>query len=394
MTTPRKRKVCVVTGNRADYGLLYWLIKEIDADPVMDLQLIVTGAHLSRKFGDTVRVIEEDRFTIDARIDIDPDDDSAVGVARSLGMAVTGTAEAFAKLAPDIVVLQGDRYEMLGVASAALIAAIPIAHIHGGELTEGAIDDAMRHAVTKMASLHFVAAESYRQRVIQMGEDPARVFTVGAPGLDNLERLDLLDRDAVEKTLNLPAGRNYFLVTLHPATFSDSVREAEALLDALDRFPNYGLIITGVNADPGRDRIAKLLSDYVAANAGRATLYQSLGRLRYLSAMRHAAAVIGNSSSGIIEAPALGVATVNVGDRQKGRLRAASILDCKGTADAIAAAIDRALTPKFRAGLKTMTLPYGAGGASKRIKDCLKSADLAAIIRKSFHDIAPRRIAS
>lgn len=389
-----KRKICVVTGNRADYGLLYWLMREIAADAALKLQLVVTGAHLSQKFGSTVRVIEDDGFAIDARVDIEPDDDSAQGVARSLGLAVIGIGEALARLRPDVVVLQGDRYEMLGAAAAALIARVPIAQIHGGEITEGAIDDSLRHAVTKLASLHFVAAEPYRLRVIQMGEDPARVFTVGAPGLDNIEKLDLLDRAGVEKALKLPAGQRYFLVTYHPATLGHAEREAEAMLNALDRFTDHHVVATGVNADPGRDRIARLLADYVARNGGRATMHASLGQLRYLSALKHADAVVGNSSSGIVEAPALKVPTVNVGDRQKGRLRARSIIDCDGATDAIVAAIGRALQPKFRAGLAGMTPPYGAGGASDRIVRRLKAADLAVLARKPFFDLGRERAAS
>lgn len=396
MTKRSPRKICVVSGNRADYGLLYWLMKEIAADPALKLQLVVTGAHLSPKFGTTVRVIEDDGFAIDARVDIAPDDDSAQGVARSLGAAVAGIGAALHRLDPALVVLQGDRYEMLAAAAAALVSGVPIAHIHGGEITEGAIDDAIRHAVTKMAALHFVAAEPYRARVIQMGEDPARVFTVGAPGLDHLEKLPLLDRAGVERALKLPRGTPYFLVAYHPATLGagNSTREAETMLAALDRFTDHFVIVTGVNADPGRDRIAGLLRDHVAANAGRAAMHESLGQLRYLSALRHADAVIGNSSSGIIEAPALGVPTVNVGDRQKGRLRARSVIDCAGTADAVAQAIGRALDPVFRKGLKAMALPYGAGGASARIAHHLKTADLGRLSRKAFFDIAPARAAS
>jgi len=390
-----RRKVCVVTGNRADYGLLYWPMKEIAADPALQLQLVVTGAHLSEKFGKTVRVIKADGFAIDARVDIEPEDDSAAGVARSLGRAVAGMGEGFARLRPDIVLLQGDRYEVLGAAVAALIAGVPIAHTHGGEITEGVIDDEMRHAITKMASLHFVAAEPYRLRVIQMGEDPARVFTVGALGLDNVEKLDLLDRAGVDKALAIPAGRRYFVVTYHPTRGDESGREAGAMLEALGHFPDHYVIVTGVNPDRRRDRIAGLLADFVTTNSGRAALHDSLGTLLYLSALKHAAAAIGNSSSGLVEAPALGVPTVNIGDRQGGkRLRAKSVIDCVGTTDSVAAAIARALDRKFRAGFKGMTPPYGSGGASHRIVRLLKAADLAALTRKPFFDLGRERAAS
>ena len=389
MAERAKRKICFVTGSRAEYGLLFWLMKEIESDPDLDLQFVVTGAHLSAKFGETVTVIEEDGFAIHERIDIEPDDNTPAGVTRSMGLCLMGMAEALDRLRPDIVVVLGDRYEILAAAEAAMLARIPIAHIHGGEVTEGALDDAMRHAITKMASLHFVATEPYANRVIQLGEAPKRVFNVGAPGLDNLDKLTLLDRAGLEEALDVPPDRPFFLVTYHPATLGDEdqSREAEAMLAAFDRFADHRVIITGVNADPGRDRIAQLLADYAANSEGRASLHASLGQLRYLSAMKHADAVIGNSSSGIVEAPALKTPTVNIGDRQKGRLRAKSIINCAGNKDDIAAAIGRVLDPEFRAGLEGMALPYGSGGASRKIKDHLKAADFSGLTRKPFHDI-------
>lgn len=389
-----ERKICVVTGSRAEYGLLTWLMRDIADDPALALLLVVTGAHLEPKFGDTWKAIEADGFAIDARVPIEATDDSPAGVARSMGLATIGIGEALTRLAPDVVVLLGDRYEILAAASAALIAGVPIAHLHGGELTEGVIDDAMRHAITKMAALHFVAAEPYRQRVIQMGEDPARVFTVGAPGLDNLERLELRDRAAVADDLGLPAAAKYFVVTCHPGGGDDPAREAVAMVAALARFPDHHVVFTGVNADPGRDRVAGLLADYVAANPDRAKFHASLGQLRYLSAVKHAEAVIGNSSSGIVEAPALKVPTVNIGDRQQGRLRAPSIVDCDADPDAIAAAIAKALAPGFRESFAAMRPPYGAGGASRAIKDKLKAIDLGSLRRKRFLDMTPARAAS
>ncbi len=392
------RKICVVTGTRADYGLLFWLMKEIEADPDLDLQLAVTGTHLSPEFGETWKVIEADGFAISERVDIELGDDSAPGVARSMGLCVAGMADAFGGLKPDIVVVLGDRYEILAAAEAAMIARIPIAHIHGGEITEGAMDDAMRHAITKMAHLHFVATEPYRDRVIQLGEAPERVFTVGAPGLDNIGKLDLPDRAGLEGELGLPDNQAYFLVTYHPVTLSgdDTGAEAEEMLAALDQFPDHRVVLTGVNADPGHDRISGLLSDYAAKNQIRVSLHASLGQRRYLAAMKFAAAVVGNSSSGIIEAPAMKTPAVNIGDRQKGRLRAPSIIDCPGNRNDIAAAIGRALEPDFRAELESMTPPYGGGGggASAKIKDHLKAADLAVLRQKSFHDITLERAAS
>ena len=390
------RKICVVTGTRAEYGLLFWLMTEIKSDPDLDLQLVVTGAHLAPKFGETVTVIEDDGFAVDERIDLDLGDDMPVGVARSMGLGVIGFGEAFGRLQPDIVVVLGDRYEILACAEAAMIARIPIAHIHGGEVTEGAMDDAMRHAITKMAHLHFVATEPYRDRVIQMGEAPERVFTVGAPGLDNIDKLDLPDRASLGQELELPDNQEYFLVTYHPVTLSadDIGAEAEQMLAAFDQFPDIRIILTGVNADPGHDRISGLLSDYAAKNKARVSLHASLGQRRYLSAMQHAACVVGNSSSGIIEAPTVKTPTVNIGDRQKGRLRASSVIDCAGQTKDIAAAIGKALSPDFRAGLQSMTPPYGTGGASATIKDHLKSVDLTGLNQKSFHDMVPQRAVS
>ena len=390
------RKICVVTGTRAEYGLLFWLMKEIEADAVLDLQLAVTGAHLSEKFGNTVSVIENDGFTVDARIDLDLSSDTPVGITRSLGLGVTGFGEAFERLAPDIVVVLGDRYETFAAAQAAMLARIPIAHIHGGEITEGAMDDAMRHAITKLSHLHFTAAEPYRTRVIQLGEHPDRVFSTGAIGLDNIDRLDLLDRAGLEAETGIPAGQGFFLVTYHPVTAGTGGedREAEEMLNAFDGFGDYAVLLTGVNADPGHDHIAGLLSAYAEAQPNRVSMHGSLGQLRYLSAMKHSAGVIGNSSSGIIEAPALGVPTINIGDRQKGRLRAPSVLDCDGTKDAITAAIERALDPGFLAGLKDMDLPYGTPGASVEIERRLKGADLGAILGKSFYDLPTERTVS
>ncbi len=390
------RKICVVTGTRAEYGLLFWLMKEIQADQDLDLQLAVTGTHLAPKFGETVTVIEDDGFCVDERIDLNLGDDTPVGVARSLGLGVIGFGETFERLKPDVVVVLGDRYEILAAAEAAMIARLPIAHIHGGEITEGAMDDAMRHAISKISHLHFVAAEPYRARIIQMGEAPERVFAVGAPGLDNIDKLDLPDRAGLEEELGLPVNQNYFLVTYHPVTLStgDTGLEAEEMLAAFDQFSDHRIVLTGVNADPGHDRISGLLSDYAARNVPRVSLYTSLGQRRYLGAMKFAAAVVGNSSSGIIEAPALNTPTVNIGDRQKGRLRAPSVIDCAGRTKDIAAAIGKALDPDFRAGLKTMIRPYGTSGASEKIKDRLKNTDLTGINQKSFHDIAPQRAAS
>jgi UDP-hydrolysing UDP-N-acetyl-D-glucosamine 2-epimerase len=385
-----RRKICVISGTRAEYGLLYWLMKEIDSDPNLALQLVVTGAHVSTAFGNTVDVIRKDGFRIDEQINIEVGNDTATGVTRSMGLALIGMGQAFERLSPDLVLVLGDRYEILATTEAAMVARIPIAHIHGGEVTEGAMDDAMRHAITKLSHLHFVAAEDYRSRVIQLGEAPERVFNVGAPGLDCIERMDLMNQADLEIELGIPSGQAFFLVTYHPETLGmiDPGEEVGEMLTALDQFPDTKVVLTGVNADPGHGAIARLLADYTSKNSDRVSLYQSLGQLRYLSAMKFAAAVIGNSSSGIIEAPAMGVPTVNIGGRQSGRLRARSIIDCGKHTNDISTAIRKALDPKFKESLRHMETPYGSGGASLKIKDHLKTVDLADLSLKKFHDIA------
>ncbi len=377
------RKVCVVTGGRAEYGLLYWLLREIEADPGLELQLVATGMHLAERFGMTVRVIEDDGFAIAARVEMLEDGDAPLDIARSMGRGVAGMAEAFVRLAPDIVVVLGDRFEILAAATAATVLGVPLAHIHGGEITEGAIDDAMRHAITKMSHLHFTAAEPYRRRVIRMGEAPQRVFNVGAIGLDNIERLELVERPALDKELDFDLGEGFFVVTYHPQTLGNP-RGVGELLAALDAFPGHRLLFTGVNADPGNRAITRAIADYVAKHPERARRFVSLGQLRYLSALKHCQVVIGNSSSGLIEAPALGVPTVNIGDRQKGRLRAASVIDCPDRRGDIRAAIERALSR----GVQDAATPFGRGGVSGRIVEVLRTADLDGISIKRFADPA------
>lgn len=379
----------MLTGNRAEYGLLRWTMREIADDPALELQVAVTGAHLEPKFGMTVRQIEEDGFAVDARIPMQLEESSPVGITRSMAAGLAGIAEALDRLKPDILVILGDRYEIHAAATAAMIARVPIAHIHGGEATEGAIDEAIRHSVTKMAHLHFVAAEAYRRRVIQLGEAPERVFIVGACGLDNLARLEALDRRGLEAALGFPLGDGFLLVTYHPATLApeESVRGTKELLAALDRFPERRVLITGTNADPGGAPIRAMLVDYARERPARVLLRESLGQHLYLNALKAAAAVVGNSSSGIIEAPSFGVPTVNLGDRQRGRLRAASVIDCGETREAIAAAVGKALDPGFRAALDPSATPYGRPGAARLIRDVLRSHPLDDILRKKFHDL-------
>lgn len=385
----KKRTICIVTGSRAEYGLLYWLMKEIQADSALQLQIIATGMHLSPEFGLTYKAIEADGFRIDAKVEMLLSSDTPVGVAKSVGLGVIGFADAYERLRPDIVVLLGDRFEILAAAQAALVAEIPIAHISGGEVTEGAMDDSIRHAITKMAFFHFVAAEPYRARVIQMGEHPARVINCGDPGLDNIERLKLLSREELELQLDFSLGNQCFLVTYHPATLgnTDPVAAMRELAAALDRFPQAQIIITKPNADMGGRELGKMVDEYAAQHAGRVYACTSLGQLRYLSAMKHCHVVIGNSSSGIVEAPGMKKPTVNIGDRQKGRLRARSIIDCAENEKAITQSIELALSAEFGKVVAQAESLYGNSNASGQIKEFLKSTNCTAGTSKGFFDI-------
>jgi UDP-hydrolysing UDP-N-acetyl-D-glucosamine 2-epimerase len=383
------RTICVVTGSRAEYGLLRWLMQEIRNDARLRLQVVATGMHFAARFGATYREIVTDGFEINAKVDTLLDADDPVSITKSIGRGVIGFADVFRNLQPDLLVLLGDRFEILAAAQAAMFARIPIAHIQGGELTEGAIDDSVRHAVTKMSHLHFTAAEPYRRRVIQMGEDPGSVFNVGAPGVDNVKRIQPLSRKDFESAIGMPLGDCPLLVTYHPETLDQREGDAiGALLAALDQFPESRIIFTGPNADSGGQAIADVVDRHIGARPERATLCRSLGQALYITALAHVRAVIGNSSSGIIEAPAAGVPTVNIGDRQKGRLRSTSIIDCEANTPAIAQAIRRALSPEFQCIAKATVPAYGAGDAARRIREILATAPLGQLARKAFHDVA------
>jgi UDP-hydrolysing UDP-N-acetyl-D-glucosamine 2-epimerase len=383
------RKICVVTGTRAEYGLLYWLMREIQEDPELELQIIATGMHLSPEFGLTFREIEQDGFCINEKVEMLLSSDTPVSIAKSIGLGVIGFADALERLTPDILVVLGDRFEILAAAQAALVARIPIAHIHGGECTEGVIDEAIRHSITKMSHLHFVAAEQYRNRVIQLGEKPDHVFNFGAIGLDHIQRLELLDREKFEESINFHLGNPTFLVTYHPVTLEKRTTERNVieLLKALENFPEAQILFTKANADTEGRVINQLLEEFVHKNKERSKLFSSLGQLRYLSALKHVDVVIGNSSSGIIEAPLFKKATVNIGDRQKGRLKAKSIIDCGENAEEITNAIQKALSREFQKGLQQVTSLYGYGGTSKKIKEILKNVNLHNIIKKKFYDL-------
>lgn len=381
------RKICIVTGTRAEYGLLYWLMKEIQGDADLQLQLIVTGMHLSPEFGLTYRTIEEDGFCIDAKVEMLLSSDTPVGIAKSIGLGVIGFADVVNHLKPDIMVVLGDRYEILAAVQAALVARIPVAHIHGGETTEGAIDECIRHAITKMSHIHFVAAEPYRTRVIQLGEHPDTIFNVGALGIENITRLQLLNKIQLEQSINFELGTPLFLVTYHPATLGETAPQIamQALLDALDKFPEAKIVFTKPNSDTDGRTLGLLIDEYALQNKGRVAVFTSMGQVRYLSALKLVDAVIGNSSSGIIEAPSCKVPTVNIGDRQTGRLKADSIIDCSETTEYIVAAIHKALSPQFRDKTKRCVSPYGHGQTASQIKNCLKQANLDTT--KRFYDL-------
>ena len=382
------KTICVVTGTRAEYGLLRWLMEGIRQSPKLALQVIATGAHLSPEFGLTYRDIEADGFVIDRKVEMLLSSDTPAGVTKSMGVAMIGFADAFAELRPDMVLVLGDRYEIFSAAAAATIARIPVAHLHGGETTEGAFDEALRHSITKMAYLHFVAAEAYRRRVIQLGEDPARVFLVGGLGIDNMLKLDLLDRAALEAALDFKLGQKNLLVTFHPATLEQGAAagQMDELLAALDTLHDTHLIFTMPNADTEGRALSRQVEAYVAGRPN-AKVYASLGQLRYLSAIAHIDAVVGNSSSGLAEVPSFRKATVNIGDRQKGRLKAPSVIDCAPDRASIGAALAQAYSAEFQASLFQVRSPYGEGGASKKILRILENHDFPDSLKKTFFDL-------
>jgi UDP-N-acetylglucosamine 2-epimerase (non-hydrolysing)/GDP/UDP-N,N'-diacetylbacillosamine 2-epimerase (hydrolysing) len=384
------RTICIVTGTRAEYGLLYWLMREVQDDPDLELQVVATGMHLSPEFGLTYQEIEDDGFEIDETVEMLTSSDSPVGIAKSMGLGTIGFADALQRLDPDVLVLLGDRYEILSVAQTALVARIPIAHIHGGEATKGVIDDPIRHALTKLSHYHFVTAQPFRDRVIQMGEHPERVFQVGAPGLDHFERMELMNRDEFETSIDFGLGERSCIVTYHPVTLSESspAEPFAELLAALDSIPDLRIIFTKSNADTEGRVINQMIDEYVQSHRDRACAFTSLGQRRYLSALHHVDAVVGNSSSGLIEAPAVPVPTVNLGDRQGGRLRAASVIDCEEEEASISDALDRALSSTFRNHIRDVTSPYGDGHASSRIKETVKDMPLGErILKKGFYDM-------
>lgn len=386
---PNARQIAVVTSTRADYGLLYWILKGIEQAPDLALQLVVTGSHLSAAHGETISEIAKDGFRPAAQVDMQLAGDDARSISHALGRAVSGFADAWQALRPDLVLVLGDRYELVAAVSTAVLARIPVAHLHGGEVTEGAIDDGFRHAVSKMSHLHFASAEAYRQRLLQMGEAPDRVFTVGAPGVEAIRRVVATPRADLERDLGLRLGHPLLLVTLHPETATPGAteRNTTALLEALDTLKDCSVVMTGANADPEGLRLNQALTAWVERNRARATFVASLGRQRYVSLASLADAVVGNSSSGIIEIPALRRPTVNIGRRQEGRLRAKSVIDVLANAEEIVHAIGLALSPEFELRLASTYLPYGDGAVSASIVEHIRNADLKRLFEKRFIDL-------
>ena len=382
------RKICVVTGTRAEFGLLRWLMQEIEACDALTLQVIATGMHLSPEFGSTYHEIEQAGFNIDARVEMLLSADSASALTKSMGLGLIGYADAYTRLAPDLIVLLGDRFEIFAAAAAAMIAGIPIAHLHGGETTEGAFDEAIRHSITKMSHLHFVAAEDYRKRVIQLGEQPELVYLVGGLGIDASKRTALMSREALQASLNFTFGPRNLLITFHPVTLESqsSAHQMSELLKALDGLQDTHLIFTMPNADTGGRELTAMVDAFVATHPN-ARAYSSLGQLRYLSCMHFVDGVVGNSSSGLAEAPSMGIGTIDIGDRQRGRLRAASVIHCEPSQDQITQALGTLYSTAFKASMTQVVNPYGTGGASKRIVEVLAAHSLDQLIKKKFHDI-------
>ncbi|HEY8919346.1 MAG TPA: UDP-N-acetylglucosamine 2-epimerase [Chitinophaga sp.] len=383
------RKICVVTGTRAEYGLLYWTIKSLSEDPAFTLQLLVTGMHLSPEFGLTYRQIEADGFSIDKKVEMLLSSDSAAGISKSMGLGMIGFADAFTELQPDLVLLLGDRFEIFSAAAAAMVCRIPIAHCHGGEATEGLIDEPIRHSITKMSHLHFTATEMFRNRVIQLGELPENVFNVGALGIENINRLPLLNKERFEESIGFKLGEKNLLVTFHPVTleFNSAETQFQSLLDVLHSLTDTKVIFTKANADTDGRIINQMIDDFVRKYPQQAAGFTSLGQLRYLSALQHVNAVIGNSSSGLVEVPTFKKPTVNIGDRQRGRIKAQSVIDCEPDLENIKKAIDLALSPAFSDSIRTMQNPYGVGNASEKIMQVLRSVEYNGLLKKRFYDL-------
>jgi GDP/UDP-N,N'-diacetylbacillosamine 2-epimerase (hydrolysing) len=382
------RKICIITGTRAEYGLLRWVMQGIKDDSELTLQIVATGMHLSPEFGLTYQAIEQDGFQIDRKVEMLTSSDTSVGIAKSMGLGMIGFADALHELQPDLIVVLGDRFEIFAAVSVALVARIPVAHLHGGETTEGAFDEALRHSITKMSQLHFVATEPYRQRVIQLGEQPDRVFLVGGLGIDNIKRLQLLDRTALETSLDFKLGVKNLLITFHPVTLetATAASQMQELLASLAELKDTQLIFTLPNADTDGRALIKMVQNFVAQHIN-ACAYTSLGQLRYLSCISYVDGVVGNSSSGLAEVPSFKKGTINIGDRQRGRIHADSVINCEPTRESITKALTYLYSADFQSSLTKVINPYGEGGASAKVVNTLKRYPLDGTVKKTFYDL-------
>lgn len=382
------RKICVITGTRAEYGLLRWVMQGIKDDSELKLQIIATGMHLSPEFGLTYQAIQQDGFQIDRKVEMLTSSDTAVGIAKSMGLGLIGFADALHELQPDLIVVLGDRFEIFAAVSAALVARIPTAHLHGGETTEGAFDEALRHSITKMSHLHFVAAEAYRQRVIQLGEQRDRVFLVGGLGIDNIKRLQLLDRAALEASIDFKLGPKNLLITFHPVTLetATAANQMEELLAALADLKDTHLIFTLPNADTDGRTMINMVEQFVIQHPN-ARAYTSLGQLCYLSCIAQVDGVLGNSSSGLAEVPSFKKGTINIGDRQRGRLQAASVINCEPSRASISIALTQLYSTDFQSTLRQVSNPYGEGGTSEKVVSILKNVNISNVLKKKFCDL-------
>ena len=385
----KKRKICVVTGTRAEYGLLRWLMDGINKSTKLDLQIVATGMHLSPEFGLTYQEIENDGFKIDKKIEMLLSADTPSSISKSIGLGLIGFADAFYELNPDIVIVLGDRYEVLAASLAAMFENIPIAHIHGGETTAGAFDEAMRHSITKMSWWHFVAADEYEKRVIQLGENPGRVFNVGGLGVDAIKKTNLLSKDELMIKTGIKFGKKNLLITYHPVTLENktSQQDFKSLLDVLSEIKDIYLIFTMPNADSDGWVIKKMINDFVFNQSERSISFTSMGSLNYLTTLQYVDGVVGNSSSGLAEAPTFKIGTINIGDRQKGRLKAESIIDCEPTKKSIKLAIDKLYGHKFQKDIHSVQNPYGDGDAIEKIMSILSNKPIPEDMKKDFYDL-------
>jgi len=383
------KKICIVTGTRAEYGLLYWLMKGIQKEPDLDLKIIATGMHLSPEFGLTYRIIEKDGFHLDKKVEMILSADTPVSISKSTGLGLIGFAEALNELKPDLLMILGDRYELLAAAIAALFNRIPIGHIHGGETTEGAFDEAIRHSITKMAWWHFVAAEEYQKRVIQLGEDPKRVHLVGGLGVEGINKTKLLNKTDLEKVIDFKFGKRNLLVTFHPVTLENdtSKQQFEELLACLDKLKDTSIIFTLSNSDTSGRIINSMIHAFVKDHSSNTKFYTSMGQLNYLSSLQFVDGVVGNSSSGLLEVPTFAVGTVNIGDRQKGRLKAKSVINCEPKKTSIKQAIETLYSKEFQKILPSIENPYGKGNASEKIIEILQKLKIPKQPKKKFYNL-------